>query len=197
MVVPTAMAMGSKFVWKSNTELVVSWRLTSAGWRRPALAHDSHVCDWVQAGPEAAAASGSSWRPSNLLSPLCQPGPERTHGPGPRRERGRQPLPAKQTCSLHIHFIKTNVFLEFLLASSYFFCVGLRTEGNQAVSGRNTEKYGAFQDNSIAIQACVHMAGDKSDWDRWVRKYAEKDSSAPLWRKWWVWKRSDEAVAFL
>lgn len=109
---------------------------------------------WLQAGPEAATARGSSWQPGNLLSPLYQPGPERARGQG---ERGRQPLPAKQTCSLHIHFIKTNVFLEFLLASCCLFLVGLtvRTEVNWPVSERSTEKYGAFQDNSTAVQACV------------------------------------------
>lgn len=34
------------------------------------------------AGPEAASASSSSWQPGNLLSPLCQPGPERGPRPG-------------------------------------------------------------------------------------------------------------------
>lgn len=85
------------------------------------------------AGPEAAPASSSSWQPGNLLSPLCQPGPERARGQG---KTGRQPLPAKQTYSLHFHFIKTNVFLEFLLASCCLFSVGLtvRTEVNWANS---------------------------------------------------------------
>ena len=38
VVVHTAMAMGSEFVWNSNTRLVVCQRLTSAGRRQTALA---------------------------------------------------------------------------------------------------------------------------------------------------------------
>lgn len=61
VVVHTAMAMGSQFVWNSNTSLVVCWWLTSAGWRQTALAPAAvsvncmgsgwaggSYCQWIQ-----------------------------------------------------------------------------------------------------------------------------------------------------
>lgn len=153
VVVHTAPSMGSKFVWKSCGLLVTDVSRVKAD----CPGCDSSVCELpgfrldrrlpLPEDPVDSQATSFLHSTSQTLK-----GPA-ARGQG---ERGRQPLPAKQTCSLHIHFIKTNVFLEFLLASCCLFLVGLtvRTEVNWAVSERSTEKYGSFRDNSTAVQAC-------------------------------------------
>lgn len=154
---------------------VGGWR-QQAAWPGPRLQRLCTAAGWGRAG-------GRHCQGIQLTARLrpFSPLPARPwKGPAARGQgkRGRQPLPAKQTCSLHIHFIKTNVFLEFLLASCCLFLFGL------TVSGRNSEEYGAFQDNSIP-----RWQGSPSD--------SEADSPAPLNRKWWIWKRSDDSVVFL
>lgn len=137
VVVHTAMAMGSEFVWNSNTSLAVCWWVTSAGWRQIALA----VCELpgFRLGRRLLLPVDPADSHSASFLHTASQAPK---GPVARGqvERGREPLPSKQTCSLHIHFIKTYVFLEFLLASCCLFLVGLtvRTEVNWAVSHRNT-----------------------------------------------------------
>lgn len=129
VVVHTTMVMGRECVFETLTDVL--WFVGDLRQQ-----DEGRLLQPLQQCMNCKQAGGSYMHPVvTLHSPLCRPGPESAHGPGPR-QTGREPLPAKQTCSLHIHIIKTNVFLKFLLASCCLFLVGLtvRTEVNRPVS---------------------------------------------------------------
>lgn len=133
--------------WKSTTS--VAW------WRQPG---EGRVCNRATCeSPRVLAASASLSQPVSSPLPPASPGPETAQGPGPRRQGGRQPLPAKQTCSPHIHFVKTNGFLESLLASGCLFSFGL-TVGTRVDS--QWGQYGAERvwTAVISINGCGRRA---------------------------------------